>query len=194
MTGLINREGVETVAAYNAVNQLWSYIQMPAFAVASAVSAMAAQNIGAGRWDRIGAITRTGVCFNIAMTGVLVVAMLLADHFLLGLFLPLGSKAIAIGEHIDMLIGWTFVPMGISMVMTSIVRANGAVAVPLAILIFSVIVVRMSVGFSLYPHYGSDAIWWSFMASGLASALMAVAYYWHGGWKRIDRVAVMPAG
>ena len=194
MTGLINREGVDTVAAYNAVNQLWSYIQMPAFAVASAVSAMAAQNIGAGRWDRINAITRTGVGFNIAMTGVLVVAMLLADHFLLGLFLPLDSKAIAIGEHINMLIGWTFVPMGISMVMTSIVRANGAVAVPLAILIFSVIVVRMSVGFSLYPHFGSEAIWWSFMASGLASALMAVAYYWHGGWKRIDRVAVMPAG
>ena len=61
MTGLINREGVETVAAYNAANQLWSYIQMPAFAVGSAVSAMAAQNIGAGRWDRIGPIARTGV-------------------------------------------------------------------------------------------------------------------------------------
>ena len=127
------------------------------------------------------------------MTGVLVVAMLLADHFLLGLFLPLGSKAIAIGEHINMLIGWTFVPMGISMVMTSIVRANGAVVVPLAILVFSVIIVRMSVGFGLYPHYGSDAIWWAFMASGLASALMAVAYYLHGGWKRIERVAVVPA-
>jgi putative MATE family efflux protein len=41
MTGLINREGVDTVAAYNAAQQLWNYIQMPAFAVGSAVSAMA---------------------------------------------------------------------------------------------------------------------------------------------------------
>ena len=118
--------------------------------------------------------------------------MLLADRFLLGLFLPLGSKAIAIGEHIDVLIGWTFIPMGISMVMTSIVRANGAVAVPLVILVFSVIIVRMSVGFGLYPHYGSDAIWWSFMASGAASAVMSVAYYLQGGWRKIQRVAVMP--
>jgi putative MATE family efflux protein len=195
MTGLINREGVDTVAAYNACNQLWSYIQMPAFAVGSAVSAMAAQNIGAGRWDRIGAITRTGVLTNVVMTGVLVLAMLLAGHFLLGLFLPHGSKAIAVGDHVNWLIGWTFVPMGISMVLTSIVRANGAVAVPFAILFISVIVVRMIVGFGLYPHYGSDAIWWSFMASGIASLLMAVGYYFQGGWRRIQRVAagMMPA-
>lgn len=188
MTGLINREGVDTVAAYNATNQLWSYIQMPAFAVASAVSAMAAQNIGAGRWDRIGAITRTGVMVNVVMTGALVIVMLLASEFLLGLFLPHGSKAIAIGDHINWLIGWTFVPMGISMVMTSIVRANGAVLVPLIILVVSVILLRMAVGFGLYPHFGSDAIWGAFMASGTASALMAVAYYFHGGWRRISRI------
>jgi len=195
MMGLINREGVDTVAAYNATNQLWSYIQMPAFAVSSAVSAMAAQNIGAGKWDRIGAITRTGVLVNVAMTGVLVAAMLLAGHFLLGLFLPHGSQAIGIGVHINWLIGWTFVPLGISMVMTAMVRANGAVAVPFAILVISVIVVRMAVGFGLYPRFGADAIWGAFMASGSVSALMAVAYYLHGGWRRLRRAsdAVSPA-
>jgi putative MATE family efflux protein len=184
MMGLINREGVATVAAYNAANQIWSYIQMPAFAVASAVSAMAAQNIGAGRWDRIDRLAGVGVAINVVMTGVLVVAMLLSGHFLLGLFLPQASPAIAIGDHMNWLIGWTFIPMGISMVMTSIVRANGAVLVPLLILVFSVIVVRMTVGFTLHPVHGADAIWWSFMASGTASALMAVAYFFHGGWRR----------
>lgn len=193
MTGLINREGVDTIAAYNAANQLWNYIQMPAFAVGSAVSAMAAQNIGAGRWDRIGALATIGCGFNVLMTGVLLVVLLLADHYLLGLFLPLGSKAIPIGEHIDMMIGWTFIPMGISMVMTSIVRANGAVAGPLAILVFSVIVVRMIVGFGLYPGFGSDAIWWAFIASGLSSAALSVAYYWLGGWRKLNRVAAVPA-
>jgi putative MATE family efflux protein len=183
MTGLINREGVDMAAAYNAANQLWSYIQMPAFAVGSAVSAMAAQNIGAGRWDRISAIARTGVVVNVAMTGVLVVVMLLAGHFLLGLFLPLGSKAIPIGDHINWMIGWTFIPMGISMVLTSIVRANGVVVMPFVILFVSVIVVRMSVGFGLYPGYGSDAIWWAFMASGAASAILAAVYYLQGSWR-----------
>ena len=193
MMGLINREGVDTAAAYNAVNQMYGYIQMPAFAVGSAVSAMAAQNIGAGRWDRIGLIARTGVITNVVMTGVLVLVVLLAGHVLLGLFLPLGSKAIPIGEHINLLIAWTFVPMGISMVMTSIVRANGAVVVPFVILVFSIILVRMSVGFGLYPHYGSDAIWWSFMASGSASALMGIGYYLQGGWRKGRSMSEMPA-
>jgi putative MATE family efflux protein len=183
MMGLINREGVETAAAYNAVNQVWSYIQMPAFAVGSAVSAMAAQNIGAGRWDRIGRIALTGALTNVVMTAVLVALTLAAGNFLFGLFLPAGSPAIAIGEHINWLIGWTFVPLGISMVLTSVVRANGAVVGPLVILVVSVIVVRMSVGFGLYPALGAEAIWWAFIVSGLSSALLAMVYYWHGGWR-----------
>ena len=39
--------------------QLWTYLQMPAMALGAAVSAMAAQNIGAGSWDRVSAITRS---------------------------------------------------------------------------------------------------------------------------------------
>lgn len=184
MMGLINREGVTTAAAYNAANQLWSYIQMPAFAVASTVSAMAAQNIGAGRWDRIGQLAWIGVAANVVMTGVLVLIAMLAGTFLLGLFLPLSSPAIAIGNHINWLVAWTFMPMGISMVLISIVRSNGAVLVPLLILFFSVIVVRLTVGFGLHPIYGADAIWGAFMASTTTSALLAVAYYLRGGWRK----------
>ena len=33
--------------------QLWTYIQMPAMAIGAAVQRMAAQNIGAGKWDRV---------------------------------------------------------------------------------------------------------------------------------------------
>ena len=49
--------------------QLWTYIQMPAMALGAAVSAMAAQNIGAGKWDRVGAITRSGIIYNLLITG-----------------------------------------------------------------------------------------------------------------------------
>ena len=43
---------------------------MPAMAIGAAVSAMAAQNIGAGRWDRVERITRAGLLTNLALTGV----------------------------------------------------------------------------------------------------------------------------
>ena len=58
LVGLVNREGVDTTAAFGVAMQLWTYVQMPAMALGAAVSAMAAQNIGAGLWDRVGRITR----------------------------------------------------------------------------------------------------------------------------------------
>ena len=60
LVGLVNREGVDTTAAFGVAMQLWTYLQMPAMALGAAVSAMAAQNIGAGRWDRVSRITRAG--------------------------------------------------------------------------------------------------------------------------------------
>jgi putative MATE family efflux protein len=191
MVGLINREGVDTVAAFGAANQLWSYVQMPAFAVGSAVSAMAAQNIGAGRWDRIDRIAWAGIGMNVGMTAVLVLIITLAARPLLGLFLPIGSEAIEIGIHIQWVVGWTFILMGISMVVTSIVRANGAVVAPLLILIFGSVVIRFAVGFGGYPEFGADAIWWSFVATAVVSAALAVLYYVGGGWRK-KRVGATP--
>ena len=66
--GLVNREGVDTAAAFGVVMQLWTYLQMPAMALGAAVSAMAAQNIGAGKWDRVGAATRAGVAYSFLIT------------------------------------------------------------------------------------------------------------------------------
>jgi putative MATE family efflux protein len=184
MMGLINHEGVETVAAFGAANQLWSYVQMPAFAVSAAVSAMAAQNIGAGKWDRIDKIMWAGVATNIGMTAVIVAILTLFSVPFLGLFLPHESAAIPIGVHIQWIVGWSFILMGITMVVTSIVRANGAVVAPLLILIFGSVIVRFAVGFIGHPSYGADAIWWSYSASSIASACLAVLYYKSGHWRK----------
>jgi putative MATE family efflux protein len=191
MIGLINREGVDTAAAYGVMNQLWNYVQMPAVAVGSAVSAMAAQNIGAGRWDRINKVAWAGIGINVLMTATILITITLFSGPLLSLFLPVGSPAIPIAIHINHVVGWSYLLMGISMVVTFIVRANGAVIGPLVILIISGVGIRFVVGFGLHHQYGADAIWWAFIATGVTSFLMSVAYYLHGGWKRLK---IIPNG
>ena len=191
MIGLINREGVDTTAAFGVMNQLWSYAQMPAVAVGSAVSAMAAQNIGAGKWDRIGKVALAGVGINILMTATLILMITLAAKPLLSLFLPDGSAAIPIAIHINHIIGWSFILMGVSMVLTFLVRANGVVIAPLVILVVSAVLVRFGIGFGLHPQYGADAIWWSFIAASVASFGLTVVYYLNGGWKAA-RVGLPP--
>lgn len=189
MLGLVNREGVDTTAAFGVMNQLWSYVQMPAVAVGGAVSAMVAQNIGANKWERIDRIVWSGVGINILMSGVLVTLSTIFAAPLLGLFLPAGSSAIPIAIHINHVIGWSFMLMGVSVVVTFAVRANGAVVAPLVILIIAAIVVRFSVGFGLHDRFGADAIWGAFIAASLASCILSLIYYLHGSWKKAK---VMP--
>ena len=74
LVGLVNREGVDTAAAFGVAMQLWTYVQMPAMALGAAVSAMAAQNIGAGHWDRVGQVTARRDRPVALITGGLIVA------------------------------------------------------------------------------------------------------------------------
>jgi putative MATE family efflux protein len=53
LVGMVNGYGVDTAAAFGVAMQLWTYVQMPAMALGAAVSAMVAQNIGAGLWSRV---------------------------------------------------------------------------------------------------------------------------------------------
>jgi putative MATE family efflux protein len=193
MIGLVNIEGVDTTAAFGVMNQLWSYVQMPAVAVGGAVSAMVAQNIGANKWDRVGRIVWSGIGINLLMSGVLILLMTLFATPLLQLFLPIGSPAIDIAIHINHIIGWSFILMGVSVVVTFAVRANGAVVAPLLILIFSAVIVRFSIGFTLHDRFGADAIWAAFIATSIASCVLSIAYYLNGSWKKAKAMPTMDA-
>ncbi|MBO9623059.1 MAG: MATE family efflux transporter [Sphingomonas sp.] len=185
MIGLVNRLGVDTAAAYAVSQQLWTYIQMPAMAIGVAVSSMAAQNIGAGRWDRVGAITRSGLVYNTIITLVVIVAIILFDRPVMALFLGGESPAIAIARHIQLLASWTFVMFGATMVIFSTVRANGAMVPPLIILAITLFPIR--IGFALLGQrwFGTDALWLSFPIGSLCSLVLAVLYYRYGGWRSV---------
>src|SRR6185437_13837842 len=70
MLSFVNRYGVHTSAAYGAAAQFWTYVQMPAMAIGAAVSSMAAQNVGAGRMDRVERVALVGGLYAIVFTGV----------------------------------------------------------------------------------------------------------------------------
>ena len=184
MVGLVNRNGVDTTAAYGITQQLWAYVQMPAMAIGAAVSAMAAQNIGAGKWERVGQITRSGLGYNFAITGAMVMVVIFFDRPILGLFVGDASPALPIAQHINWIATWGFVLFGGTMVLFGTVRANGAVWGPLAILFVAMFPVRLGLAFGLRPALGVDALWWSFPAGSLATITLAAAYYRFAPWRR----------
>src|SRR3954451_13115931 len=184
LVGMVNREGVETTAAFGVAMQLWTYVQMPAMALGAAVSAMASQNIGAGKWERVGQITRVGIVQSLLITGGLIVLMTLADRAVLSLFMGPDSPALPIARHIHLLATWNFLLFGVMMVLFATVRANGAVWVPLIVLAVGLVPIRFGYIFATYGWLGADAIWTSFPATSLINLALATAFYLHGGWKK----------
>lgn len=191
MIGLVNREGLLTTAAYGAAQQLWTYLQMPAMAIGAGVSAMAAQNIGAGRWDRVGRITGSGLLFNAIITGGMIVILLLFDRPALALFLGGHSPAIEVARHMQYLASWSFLLFGMTMALFGTMRANGVVVGPLIILLIALYPVRLGFYHWMYPQIGVDALWISFPVGSLTSLALAGALYLHGGWKKV-RLVVPP--
>ncbi|HUN71389.1 MAG TPA: MATE family efflux transporter [Steroidobacteraceae bacterium] len=183
MISLVNRFGVDTTAAFGAALQIWNYIQMPAFAVGQAVSAMAAQNVGAGKWERVNRIAVVGVAFSIAVTGsvILILELLGASSF--SPFLPAGSPGLAIGAHLNHIATPSYMFFAIAMVLFATVRSTGAVMLPFAIMTVSLLLVRFPLAYAFIPRFHADAIWWSFPISSAIAAVLGGLYYRFGDWR-----------
>lgn len=194
MIALVNRFGVDTTAAYGALIQLWTYIMMPALAMAVAVSTMAAQNIGAQNWDRVKRTARIGISYSFAVTAVIVAVIYAADSYAYRLFLPEGSAALLIASHVNHIVTWSMIFMTIPMVLFGVMRAAGAVVAPLLIHLLALLVVRYPLAAVLLERWQADAIWWSFTISAGVDVVLAMLYYRYGGWHHVERFQVSDTG
>ena len=192
MMRLVNGFGSETTAGYGVAVQLWTYVQMPALAVGAAVSSMVAQNVGARQWDRVDRTARAGVLLNLVMTGLMVALLYATNHLALGMFLPADSPSIAVAARINQIVTWTFIPFGVTIVLFGVVRATGAVTAPLVILFISMVIVRIPFAKAMVPHWGADAIWWSFAVGSFVALLLAGLYYRFGGWRAARMMSSEP--
>ena len=183
--GLVNAYGAITAAAYTGASQVWTYVQMPAMALGASISSMAAQNIGAERWDRVNRIALSGVITSLAVTGGVVVLIYLLGDWPLHVFLPAGTPAMPIARHINQVILWSMTLFGVTFALSGIVRSTGAVWAPLVILIISMWIIRLPFAMLLKPYWGEDAIWWSFPMGTLVSVALTALYYQFGGWRKL---------
>ena len=185
VVGLVNREGLLMTAAYGAAMQLFTYIQMPAMAIGGAVSAMAAQFIGARKWDALDQVTRAGVIVNFVLTGVLTVLLLLFDRPALVLFLGPDSPAVPLARHIQFLASWNFILFGVTMVYSATMRAGGSVWIPLLIIAVALYPVRLGFYALTYDRLGADAIWISFPVSAVVALILGWWFYRYSGWRKL---------
>lgn len=194
MTRFVNSYGTDTAAAYGAAIQLWTYVQMPAMALGMACSSMAAQNVGAGKMDRVDKVAGIGVLYAALLSGVPIAIIYMIEPIVLRAFLPAGSAAIPIALHINSFVLWGFIPFGMSFILSGIVRATGSVTPPLIAMVISLWVIRIPFAILLKPDLGADSIWWSFPLGSMASLAMAAAWFKWGPWRKARLLDTIPRG
>ena len=185
MITFVNGFGPLTSAAYVGALQVWNYIQMPGMAVGMSISSMAGQNVGAGQWERVDRIALIGLMLSVAVTGSAAVIIYLLGPLPLYIFLPLHSPTIPIALHIDRTVLWAFVIFNATFALTGIVRSTGAVWPPLLILIVSMFGMRIPFAWLMIPHWGAEAIWWSFPLGTLTSSGLTALYFRYGAWRKV---------
>ncbi len=194
MISFVNGFGAVTSAAYVGALQVWNYIQMPGMAVGASVSSMAGQNVGAGRWDRVERIALVGLGLSLAVTGSIAVLIYLLGPLPLYIFLPAGSPTIPIALHIDRTVLWAFVIFNATFALSGIVRSTGAVWPPLLILLVSMLGIRVPFALLMIPHFGAEAIWWSFPLGTLTSSALTALYFRFGNWRQVRMLHHPPGG
>ena len=173
---LVNSHGSQATAAYGAVNQIVSYVQFPAISIAITASILGAQAIGAGRGQTLGKIARTGIVMNLVLTGSLVLLGYLFSRHILGLFIT-DAAVVELAQTLLHIMLWSSVIMGMSMVLSGLMRASGTVLVPTLITVLSIGLVQVPVAWVLNNRYGINGIWAAYPVAFLAMLAMQSTYY-----------------
>lgn len=173
---LVNRFGSQATAAFGAVNQIVSYVEFPAFSIAITASILGAQAIGAGRIHHLGPIVRTGIVMNVLLTGALVVLGYVFSRSILGLFIT-DAAVLELAQTLLHTMLWSCVLLGMSMVLSGMMRASGVVWWPTAISMFGIGLVQVPVAWLLSLHYGLNGIWIGYPAAFAVMLILQAAYY-----------------
>lgn len=183
LLAMVNAYGATTAAAYAAAAQLWAYVQLPSNALAMAMTAMAAMNIGAARWDRVAQIARRGCALSFVIASAATAVVYALGDWPLRLFVPAGGAVLDEAWRINLYALWGWVALSVTMGLFAIMRANGAMAAPMLIFAGTMWLMRVPFAWALQPWLGPAAIWLSFPFGTLGSAVVAWAWYRWGSWR-----------
>ena len=176
LLSMVNSYGSGAIAAYGAVNQVVAYVQLPAISIAISASILGAQAIGAGRSAQLGAIARTGLLINLALTGVLVSLGYLFSPHLMGFFIT-SEPVIDMAQTLLRIMLWSSVIFGMAAVLSGVMRASGTVLVPTAISILCIVLVEVPVAWFMSQRIGINGIWVAYPVTFVAMLCLQTAYY-----------------
>ncbi|MGY0570649.1 MATE family efflux transporter [Bradyrhizobium sp. RDM12] len=176
LLGLVNGFGSDATAAYGAVNQVMGYTQFTAMSISIAVSILGAQAIGGGDRARLDGIVRTGLAFNLVLTGGLVALIYLAPRTVLGIFIT-DSAVLDLAKGLLFVALWSSVPFGLATTFSGAMRAAGVALTPMLLSIFAIVAIELPAAVILSRTIGLEGVWAAYPIVFCAMFVLQMGYY-----------------
>lgn len=174
----VNHYGSNATAAYGIVNQIASYVQIPAMSISIAISVFVAQAIGSGKIPNVKQITKIGITLNYLLGGVLILIVCLLANPILRVFLD-NAETIKIANGLILISFWSYVIFGNTMAISATMRASGTVLWPTIFTILSIWLIQVPVAYSL-SHFiglGINGIWLAYPIAFLVNLTIQFVFY-----------------
>lgn len=176
LLGLVNGFGSDATAAYGAVNQVMGYTQFTAMSISIAVSILGAQAVGSGDRTRLDHIVRTGIAFNLVLTGGLVALIYLVPRAVLGIFIT-DSTVLDLAKQLLFIALWSSVPFGLATVFSGAMRAGGVALTPMLLSIFAIVAIELPAAVILSRTIGLQGVWAAYPIVFCAMFVLQMGYY-----------------
>lgn len=183
---LVNRYGGDFMAGYTAAVKIDSMAILPMVNVGNAVSNFTAQNIGAGKYERVGRGLRAGLLLSSTIAVCVSAMLILFGDALVGLFVDseLNPKVIETGTQYLRVVGVCYIIMGAMNNVNGALRGAGDVRRTFINTLCN-FGTRVVLAYGLASVVGSSVIWYSIPAGWLVALTMGTIRYRSGKWKQM---------
>jgi putative MATE family efflux protein len=186
MSFLVASFGTVPLAAYGVGSNILQVVTIPAMGLSMAVSTLVGQNIGAGNIKRAAQITNLGTLSGFA---ILTLAGIIAFAFaplIVTFFVPEAPDVILEGAHFIRIMSLAWGGMGVQLCVVAAFRASGNMLNAMVIALVSQWMIQFPLAYVLSRHtmLHESGIWWSFPVTNLAVAVISLAWFAQGGWKK----------
>jgi len=185
MQSLINIFGSTVIAGYTAATKIDNIALIPMVQVGNALSTFVAQNVGAGKYERVGTGLKTAMLMDVVFGVVIAVLVFIFGKFFIALFMDSTESAEAIGIGVEYMyvVAIFYFLMGVQNAYAGAIRGAGDVK-------HSMICVLLNFGLRLVAAYilalffiGEKGIWWSLPIGWAIGTIYGFFYYRSGKWK-----------
>lgn len=186
--GMVNSFGSSVIAGYSAAVKLNTFSITSLTTLGNGLSSFTAQNMGAGKLERVKKGFRAGLCMAWLVAGVFVVVLWGFAEPMIHIFMEEeGGLAMETGVEFLRIVAPFYIVIAAKLTADGVLRGSGAMK-EFMIATFTDLILRVIISYIWAGSMGPRGIWLSWPVGWIVAAGVSAFFYIKGDWKKAAAV------